>query len=106
MTPAFSGVSGTGDNIRSAYITPAFSGTNKWAGLLRHPCVLGGPRKRGQNQKWLHHPCLFGGPQVGGIAMTPLRSRGSPEQGTKLAVATSPLPSPGPTSGRSSMPHL
>ena len=42
-------------------LTSAFSGPNKWAELVRHPCVLGDPRKRGQN-KWPHHPCVLGRP--------------------------------------------
>ena len=31
-------------------INPALSGTQKWAELLRNPCVPGGPQERGQNQ--------------------------------------------------------
>ena len=31
-------------------ITPALSGAQKWAELLRNPCVRGGPQERGQNQ--------------------------------------------------------
>ena len=57
------------------------------------------PQTRGQNHKWLPHPCLLGGPQVGGIATKPLHSRGSPHKETKSKVASSPLPSRGPTSG-------
>ena len=94
---AFLGVANKGEKIRSDYITLALSGAQKWAELLRHPCVLGGPQKRGQNQKWLHHPCLLG---VGGIAMQSLRSWGSPTKVTKSEVATSPLPYRGATSGR------
>ena len=62
VTPAFSGVFKTGDKIRSGYLTPTFLGAHKWAEVLRNPCVLGGPQKRGQNQKWLPHPCLLGVP--------------------------------------------
>ena len=73
--------------------------------LLRNPCILGGPQRqaRGQNQNWLPHPCLLGGPQVGGIAMFTLHSRGSPKPSaeTKSEMAASPLPSRGPTGGRS-----
>ena len=57
--------------------------------LLRNPCVLGDPQKRGQirsgyvtlafsgakkspellrDQKWLHQPCLLKGQEVGGSA--------------------------------------
>ena len=43
----FSGVPNRGDKIRSGYITSAFSGAHKWAELLRNPCVLWGPQKRG-----------------------------------------------------------
>ena len=60
---------------RKCYITPAFSGlpkdnedkiriggAHKWAEMLHHPCILGGPQSQGgQNQnRW--------GPQVGGNA--------------------------------------
>ena len=98
LTLAFLGVSGRGDKIKSGCITPAvsviprrgekiksryitFLGAHKWAELLPLPCVLGGP-------------------QVGGIATSPLHSWGSAEEATKSKVATSPLPSRGPTGGR------
>ena len=68
---------------RNCYTTPTFSG----------------PQQRGQNQNWLPHPCLLGGPQVGGIAMSPLHSRGSPTKGTKSKLGISPMPSRGRTSG-------
>ena len=47
----------------------------KWAEMLHHPCILGGPQRQGgQNQnRW--------GPQVGGNATSPLHSRGSPKRG-------------------------
>ena len=77
---------------------------HKWAELLHHPCVLGGPQTRGQSQwwrtsgrKWYITPAFSGvpkqgdkgkgGPQVGRIATSPLRSRGSPNKGTKSKVA-------------------
>ena len=71
---------------RKCYIAPAFSdvpkdkedkirigGAHKWAEMLHHPCILGGPQSQGgQNQNWW-------GPQVGGNATSPLHSRGSPK---------------------------
>ena len=70
---AFSGIPSTkhGEKIRSGHLTPAFLGAQKGAGLLRNPCILGGPQHqaRGENQKWIPHPCLPGGPKTGGIAM-------------------------------------
>ena len=65
----FSGVPKQGDKISSDYISPTFLGAQKWVELLRNPCILGVPQKRGQNQTWLHHPCLLGGPKVSGIAV-------------------------------------
>ena len=77
---------------------------HKWAEVLHHPCVLGGNQTRGQSQ-WWHtsgRKCYItpafsgvpkqgdkvkGGPQVGGSATSPLRSRGSPNTGTKSKVA-------------------
>ena len=77
---------------------------HKWAEVLHHPCVLGGPQTRRQSQRWptsgrrCHITPAFsgvpkqrdkvnGGPQVGGSATSPLRSRGSPNKGTKSMVA-------------------
>ena len=108
-TRAFLGIPKNRDKIKSGSLTPAFSAAHKWAELLRNPCILGDPQQRGQNQKGLPHPCLLGGPHVGGIATSPLRSRGALAKGTKSEVAASPLPSPGPTKalkgrGRTSLP--
>ena len=99
---------------RKCYITPAFSGVPKQGDkvnggpqvgrLLHHPCVLGGPHTRGQSQRWptsgrkcyitpafsgvpKHEDKVKGGPQVVGSATSPLRSRGSPNKGTKSTVA-------------------
>ena len=126
VTHAFYGVPRRGDKTKSGYISPAFSGAHKWAELLRKAFVLGGAGvpARGDNHKWLHEPCLLGGAEVHGIptppmhslaplrrekktqsghitpplgiAVSPLRSQGSPEEGTKSKVATSTLPSPYP----------
>ena len=77
---------------------------HKWAEVLHHPCVLGGPQTRGQSQWWptsgrkcyiipafsgvpKHRDKVKGGPQVRGSATSPLRSRGSPNKGTKSKVA-------------------
>ena len=97
ITPAFSGIPsktwGTKSELvgptswRKCYITPAFSGipkdmgdkiriggAHKWAEMLHHPSILGGPQEHGeQNQNWW-------GPQVGGNATSPLYSRGSPQR--------------------------
>ena len=108
LTPTSSGVPKRGDKIKSGCITPAFPGVHKWAELIHNPCVFGGRQTRGHKEEWLHHPRLLGGPQVRriatshlrSIATSPLRSRGSPEEGTKSTVGASPLPSRGPTSGR------
>ena len=82
ITPSFSGVpKDMGDKIRTG-------GAHKWAEMVNHPRILGGPQKHGgQNQNWW-------GPQVGGNATSPLHSRGSPKTwGTKSQLV-------GPTSGR------
>ena len=77
---------------------------HKWAEVLHHPCVLGGPQTRGQSQRWptsgrkCYITLVFsvvpkqgdkvkGGPQVGGSATSPLRSRRSPNKGIKSKVA-------------------
>ena len=116
ITPAFSAVTNKGDKSKQA---------QKRAEMLHHPCILGGPQQRGQNQsgpkrgrkcyitptfpgvpnkgdkikqaqkraELLHHPCILGGPQQrgqikagpkeGGNATSPLHSRGSPTKGAK-----------------------
>ena len=85
--------------------SPTKGTKSKWAQkrveMLHHPCILGGPQQRGQNQSgtergqkcyitpsfsglpnkggqdqnWLAQPCLFKGTKVGGNAMSPLHSR-------------------------------
>ena len=70
--------------------------------MLHNPCLPGGPPQRVQNQKWLHHPCHLGVHQRGlKCYITPVFSGGGGGawEGTKSEVATSPLPSRGPTSG-------
>ena len=82
ITPEFSGIpKDMGDKIRIA-------GAHKWAEMLHHPCILGGPQRHGgQNQNWW-------GPQVSGNATSPLHSRGSPKKwGTKSDLVS-------PTIGR------
>ena len=39
------------DKVKIGCITLAFSGAHKWAELLCNPCVLGGPRKGGQESQ-------------------------------------------------------
>ena len=78
--------------------------------MLRHPCILGGPQQRGQNQKskptpgvtMMHHATKRGfkivpvssiapegwGPKEGGNATSSLHSRGSPTKETKSEVKT------------------
>ena len=121
ITPAFLGVPKQGDKVKGGpqvgtiATSPLRSrgspnkGTKskvagKWAQLLYHPCVLGGPQTRGQSQRCptsgriatsplrsagvpKQGDKVKGGPQVGGIATSPLRSRGSPNKGTKSKVA-------------------
>ena len=105
-TPALSVIPSAkrGDQIRIGCLTPAFSGAQKWAKLLRNPCIICHPYRqaRGQNQNWLPHPCLLRGPTVGGMGTQALQSRGSPtpSTGRKSELATSPLPSPVPKCGR------
>ena len=88
----------------------------KW---LHHLCLLGGPRVGGIATQPLRSrgvprggdkfrtsyitPTFFlGGPQLGRIATLPLHPQGPPQEGTKSEVATSPLPSQEPTTGRNS----
>ena len=70
---------------QSGYVTPAVSGiptaaergeksevTQKWAKWLRRPCRLGDPHRCGAGGK------IRNGPQVGKVATSPFRFRGSP----------------------------
>ena len=120
-TPAFLGVPKQGDKVKGGQqvggsaTSPLRSlgspnkGTkskvaHKWAEVLHHPCVLGGPQTRGQSQRWptgeqnsyITPACLGvpkqgdkvkGGPQVGRIATSALRSWWSPNKGAKSKVA-------------------
>ena len=98
----FSGGAKRGDKIRSGYITPDFSWAQKWAELLGNPCVIRGPKHKGENQKWmrvllgvpksgekitseerLHHPCLLRGPRERNFNVTPTFLR-VPIRGDKM----------------------
>ena len=79
---SISGIPNKGDKVRSGCLTLIFSGAHNWAELLPHPCILGSPQQRRQNQKWPPHPCLLGGPKVGRIG-TPTFS-GVPNKGNKM----------------------
>ena len=48
------------------------------------------PNKREQNQKWLPHPCLLGGPKERGNATSPLHSRGSPTPSAGSKIRSGP----------------
>ena len=121
ITPAFSGVPKQRDKVNggpqvggSATSPLRFRGSpnkgtksmvaHRWAEVLHHPCVPGGPQTRRQRQRWptSGRRCYItpvfsgvpkqgdkvnGGPQVGGTATSPLRSRGYPNTGTKSKVA-------------------
>ena len=109
LTPAFSGAhrmaevlhnpcilgvpnAKRGSTFRSGYLTPTFSGAKKRAEVLRNPCIPGGPQRQawGEIHMWLPHPrnpCILGGSPT-------------PSTGKNSEVATSPLPSQGPTRGR------
>ena len=121
ITRAFLGVPKQGDKVKGGAQVgriatsplPSWGSPNKgtkskvahkWAELLYHPCLLGGPQTRGQSERWPTSgqnsyitPAFLGvpkqgdkvkgGPQVGGSATSPLRSRGSPNKGTKSKVA-------------------
>ena len=91
------------------WLNRALSKAQKWAEMLCHPCILGEPQQRGQNQSgpkrwqkcyitlafsgvsdeggqnqnWLAQPCFFRGRKVNGNATSPLHSRGSRTKGRK-----------------------
>ena len=101
------------NKIRDGGVTLAFSGTQKRAEMLRHPCIVGDPKKRGTKSEGAASPVPFGGAKKGGNATSPLHSRGSPtptagskirsgpqQRETKSKVAVSPLPSQEPKRGR------
>ena len=104
--------------IRSGCVTAAFLGPQKRAEMLHHPCILGAHK----SAQMLRHPCILGDPQTKGDKIRgQIRSRcltpaflgaqkraetlhhpcipGDPKKKwTNSEVATSALPSPGPTS--------
>ena len=53
---------------------------NPWSG---HPSQCLTPKHHSLLQPRLPDPCRLGGPRVGGMATSPLPSRGSPDMGTK-----------------------
>ena len=89
-----------GNRIKKACRTAAFSGVQNRAQMLRHPCILGGPKEGGNATSPLHS----GGsptPSVGS------KIRNDPQQrGTKSAVDVPPLPSRGQKEDGNAAPPL
>ena len=94
------GVPRKGDKITSGYISPAFSEDQDWAESLPKPRVLGGPHKSDTIKTGYITLVCSEGPRLGGIATYAVCSGGFLEHGTQSLVATSPLSSQGPTTGR------
>ena len=67
------------NEMRSRCLTPAFSGAQRRAEMLHHPDILGGLQRqaRGAKSGVPTSPYLLSGPIEGGIATSPLHSRGS-----------------------------
>ena len=84
-----------GDKIKSGYTTLPSRGHTSGHNCYVTPAVSGVPRRGDKIRSGCITPAFMGGSQVGEITSSPVRSRGSPEEGTKSKVATSPLPSPG-----------
>ena len=86
MSPLHSRRSPTKGNIfRIGCLSHASSGAQKWAEVLRHPCILGGTHQRGTKSE---------------LAASPLHSRGPKLRERKSELAASTMPSRGPKSGR------
>ena len=69
--------------------------------ILRGKSVLLAFSGVGHKHGWAHHPHRTKSLQVSGISMSLLHWGGGGQEGTKAEVATSNLPSQGPTSGGS-----
>ena len=89
----FSGSPSIGDKIRSGYLTPAYSG---YVTLASSIISIRGDKFRNGYLT----PTLPGAQKRAHLLRKPLHSPGSPEEGTKSEVATSPLPSRGHIRGR------
>ena len=103
-----------GNKIRSGCLTPAFPGAQKRAEMLWHPCIFGGPQKRGTKLELAASPLPSRVPKRGrkcyitpAFSGIPNAKRGEQNQkwsptkgGAKSEVAASPLPSRGPKRGR------
>ena len=101
VTPAFSGVPPKGKLIQIRLPHPYLGGGPKEGGIAPSPLrSWGSPKNREQNQRRLPQPCLLGEPRARGNATQPPHTLGSPTKGMKSEVATSPLSSRGPNSGR------
>ena len=103
---------------RKCYVTPAFSGVpnkgDEYQEWLSHPCTPGGPQEKryitlaffgvpnkgDKTRSGCLTPALSGAHKRAAVLHNPLRSGGSPTNGTKSEVGASPLPSRGPTRER------
>ena len=70
-----------GSKIRIGYLSHAFSGAQKWAEVLRHPCILRGPQQRGAKSELAASAMPSPGPKSGWKCYATLAFFGVPNKG-------------------------
>ena len=90
-----------GSKIRIRCLSHAFSGAQKWAEVLRHPCILRGPQQRGAKSEFAASTMPSRGPKSGRKCYITPAFLGGPNKGEQNQNG---LPEPcllwGPKSGR------
>ena len=70
-----------GRKTRIGYLPTAFLGPQKRAEMLRHPCVIGSPQRRGTKSQVAASPLPSRGPKRGRKCYVPTAFSGIPNQG-------------------------
>ena len=116
ITPTFSGARKWAQGLRNPCVlgAPLQKGTKlelatspvpsrgpkKGRNCCTTPTFRGIRQKKGTNQNWLHHPYLLGARKWAELLRNPCVLGAPLQKGTKLELATSPVPSRGPKKGR------
>ena len=102
MSPLHSQASPTkGNIIRIGCLSHASSGAQKWAEVVRHPCILGGLQQRGTKSELAASAMPSRGPKSGWKCYVTPAFSGVPNKGEqRKELAASAMPSQGPECGR------
>ena len=83
VTAAFWGVPNKGEQIQNWLPQPCLLGAQKWAEVLLHPCILGGPQQRGTKSELAASTMPPRGPKSGWKCYVTFAFSGVPNKGNQ-----------------------